>query len=455
MRKLTPIAAGLGLVAAAVSLTACSSTPTAEDYDGQKVTITVGNQPPASQEAELAYFNEKLDAFRAAHPNWTIDTSEAVWDATTFPALLAGNNLPTTIGVPFTEVSGLVERGQVAEISDALDTAGLTDQLNASTLGIAQDADGGIYGIPVQAYALGLAYNRDLFAKAGLDPDAPPSTWDEVRADAKAITAATGAAGFAQLTTSNQGGWILSAETYTYGGEMENADGTKVTFDSDATRSALEYLKALRWEDDTMGSNFLLDANGMAQAFASGQVGMFIIQSGAYQPLTELLGFPGADFGFTAMPTAAAGDTPVTLSGGTVQVINADATEAQKVAAAEWLDFYFLEKYRSKDAAVEDAKLKADQGTAIDIPGIPPVSDAQYQTYLGWIADLNNVPTENFAPYLALAPTQKVLPEPVASAQELYAALDPVVQAVLTDPNADIDQLLSDAASAVQAKLAR
>lgn len=452
MRKLTPIAAGLGLAVVA-SLAACTTGP--EDFESQDVTITIGNQPPASQEAELAYFTEKLDAFREAHPNWTIETSEAVWDATTFPALLAGNNLPTVIGVPFTEMSGLIQRGQVAEIGDALDAAGLSGQLNASTLEIATGPDGGVYGIPVQAYALGLAYNRALFEAAGLDPDAPPATWDEVRDAAKAITEATGAAGFAQLTTANQGGWILSAQTYTYGGTMENADGTEVTFDSDETRAALDYLRALRWDDNTMGSNFLLDANGMAQAFASGQVGMFVIQSGAYQPLTELLGFPREDFGFTAMPTVEAGADPVTLSGGTVAIVNATATEAQKVAAATWIDYYFLEKYRSQGAAVADAELKAEQGTAIDIPGLPPVSDEQYATYLEWISDLNNVPTSNFAPYLALAPRQVVLSEPVASAQELYAALDPVVQAVLTDPNADVDALLADAAAAVQAKLAR
>ena len=453
MRKLTPIAAGIA-VAVVASLAACSpSAPT--DFESEEVTITIGNQPPASQEAELAYFNDKLDAFREAHPNWTIETSESVWDATTFPAQLAGGNLPTVIGVPFTEMAGLIERGQVAEIGDALETAGIADQLNASTLEIVKDGQDGVYGIPTLAYALGLAYNRALFEAAGLDPDAPPSTWDEVRDVAKTITEETGQAGFSQLTTANQGGWILSAETYSYGGSMENADGTEVTFDSPETREALEYLRALRWEDESMGSNFLLDANGMAQAFAAGQVGMFVIQSGAYQPLTELLGFPAEDFGFTALPTVERGDAPTTLSGGNVEIVNASATDAQKAVAVAWIDWYFLEKYRSEEAAVADARLKAEQGTAIDIPGLPPVSDEQYATYLEWIADLNNVKVENFAPYLALAPGQIVLPEPVASSQELYAALDPVVQAVLTDPDADIDALLADAAAAVQAKLAR
>ena len=43
--------------------------------------------------------------------------------------------------------------------------------------------------------------------------------------------------------------------------------------------------------------------------------------------------------------------------------------------------------------------------------------------------------------------------EPIVHTQELYAALDPVVQAVLTDKNADIDALLDAANKQVQAIL--
>jgi hypothetical protein len=48
---------------------------------------------------------------------------------------------------------------------------------------------------------------------------------------------------------------------------------------------------------------------------------------------------------------------------------------------------------------------------------------------------------------------QPLINEPVAHTQELYAALDPVVQAVLTDPNADINALLDAANTQVQAVL--
>jgi hypothetical protein len=45
---------------------------------------------------------------------------------------------------------------------------------------------------------------------------------------------------------------------------------------------------------------------------------------------------------------------------------------------------------------------------------------------------------------------QQLVNEPVAHTQELYAALDPVVQAVLTDKNANIDTLLTAADKQIQ-----
>ena len=52
---------------------------------------------------------------------------------------------------------------------------------------------------------MGLLYSRKLFAQAGLDPDHPPATWDEVRADAKKIAAlGDGIVGYADYSASNQ-----------------------------------------------------------------------------------------------------------------------------------------------------------------------------------------------------------------------------------------------------------
>src|SRR5690606_28768667 len=111
-----------------------------------------------------------------------------------------------------------------------------------------------------QAYAMGLHYNRALFEQAGLDPDSPPTTWEEVREAAKAISDATGKAGFAQMTMNNTGGWQLTAATVAHGGRTQSGEEGSYTstINNPGTVAALEFLKALRWEDNSMGSNFLL-----------------------------------------------------------------------------------------------------------------------------------------------------------------------------------------------------
>jgi hypothetical protein len=51
--------------------------------------------------------------------------------------------------------------------------------------------------------------------------------------------------------------------------------------------------------------------------------------------------------------------------------------------------------------------------------------------------------------------TQRLVPEPPASTQSVYHALDSVVQAVLTDRNANVQQLLDQANATAQELISR
>lgn len=48
--------------------------------------------------------------------------------------------------------------------------------------------DGKLYGVPKATNTIALYYNKDMFKAAGLDPEKPPQTWDELVADAKKLT---------------------------------------------------------------------------------------------------------------------------------------------------------------------------------------------------------------------------------------------------------------------------
>ena len=433
-------------------LAACGSS--APEESAGPVEIVIGNQPAATEAARLELFNSLVARFKSQHPDYVVTTTEDGWDSQTFAARLTAGDLPTVMGVPFTEIRGLIERKQVADLTDAVSALGVTDVINPQLVDLVS-ADGKTYGVPTMAYAMGLVYNRALFEKAGLDPDAPPTTWDGVRAAAKTITEKAGVPGFAQVTTDNQGGWVLGAQAASRGGSLVNEAGDKITFDDAATTDSLQLLHDMRWTDNSMSPNGLMAALDLAQAFAGQQVGMFILQSDAYRPLTEQLAFPAADFGFAAMPTVSESDAPITLSGGNIDIVRPDASPAQAKAAVEWIQLAELAKFTDKDAARADATALASQGSAVAIPGLPVVNAQAYDQYLSWISDINNVPIENFRPYLDKVATQEVRSEPPVKGQDIYATLDPVVQAVITDQNADIATLVSGAATTAQGLLSR
>jgi multiple sugar transport system substrate-binding protein len=87
------------------------------------------------------------------------------------------------------------------------------------------------------------------------------------------------------------------------------------------------------------------------------------------------------------------------------------------------------------------------------VPALPIFDKATYDESQIWIKDYINVPTAQMTAFTSQIFDQQLVNEPVAHTQDLYAALDPVVQAVLTDQNADINALLDAANTQIQAIL--
>ncbi len=84
---------------------------------------------------------------------------------------------------------------------------------------------------------------------------------------------------------------------------------------------------------------------------------------------------------------------------------------------------------------------------------LPIFSQANYEQSQEWITQYINVPLADMKGYTDVMFTQNLVPEASASVQDLYAQLFPVVQAVISDEGADIDQLLEDANAAGQSAI--
>jgi ABC-type glycerol-3-phosphate transport system substrate-binding protein len=107
---------------------------------------------------------------------------------------------------------------------------------------------GQLYGIPMDSAAISMYYRRDLFKEAGLDPDKPPTTWDEVAEYGRKLVKKDSNGNIVRA------GWSwearsLSSHFYYWGTllpqkgvDFLNAEGTRNGLDNAGGHAAFEYL---------------------------------------------------------------------------------------------------------------------------------------------------------------------------------------------------------------------
>jgi ABC-type glycerol-3-phosphate transport system substrate-binding protein len=359
--------------------------------------------------------------------------------------------------VPFTDARALGDAGQLADITAEAKALPYFSKYNKAVIAEGTDSKGQIVALPKGAYAQALHYNRQLFQQAGLDPNKPPTTWAQLRADARQIARKTGKAGYAEMgKDDNTAGWILTTLTYALGGRMETGIGTaaKATLNNPQTVTALNLLHAMRWVDNSMGSNFDYGWSDINQAFAAGQVGMYISGSDVYTNLVQASNVNPAIYGLAPIPLAKHKNVGV-LGGGTLAAVKPNASAAERAAAVKWIDFYYEEPLVSKTQAIRNAKTLVANKQPVGVPALPVFDKAQYDLANTWIKPFVNVPLAQMKPFTTGIFNQRLIPEPEASTQSVYHSLDAVVEAVLTDRNADITSLLNQANSTAQSLISQ
>lgn len=168
--------------------------------------------------------------------------------------------------------------------------------------------DGKLWSIPWQRSTPMFYYNKEHFAEAGLDPENPPQTWDEV------IEAAT------KLVKKDDKGnvtrwgmelainfWLFKPLVLQAGGTLDNEEGTKLNIDSPEAREALNYMK-------TMISQGSMPAikqwSETVSDFAAGAASMIYNSTGALGYIKSSM---KDEFGTAFLP---AGERQVAIEGG-------------------------------------------------------------------------------------------------------------------------------------------
>ena len=442
----------LAMAVALASLVAVAATAAALGSTQKSVTISVASLIPGSSQAAINQFNAQVAEFEKANPSIKIKPVEYQWTAPTFAAKLAAGTLPTVFEVPFTDARTLGDNGQLADLTALVKKLPYYGKYNKAVLAEGTDSKGQIVALPKGAYAQALHYNRKLFEQAGLDPNKPPTTWAAVQKDALAISQKTGKAGYVEMAKDdNTAGWILTTLVYSLGGRMERGVGTKAvaTLNNPQTVTALNMLHHMRWNDNSMGANFDYGWSDINQAFAAGTVGMYVSGSDVFTNLVQAYQINPSIYGLAPLPLAKNKNAGV-LGGGTLAAVKPSAKGTELAAAVKWIDFFYEEPLISKKQAIRNAQTLVANKQPVGVPALPLFNKKQSQLANSWIQPYINVPIAQMKPFLSGIYNQKVIPEPEASTQSVYHSLDAVVEAVLTNRNADVQSMLQQANQAAQ-----
>ncbi|MBV9813624.1 MAG: sugar ABC transporter substrate-binding protein [Acetobacteraceae bacterium] len=141
---------------------------------------------------------------------------------------------------------------------------------------------GGSYGVPTNNEVVGLIWNAAVFRDAGLDPETPPATWDELVAFARQITQRTGKSGYGVVARVNGGDtpFRFMPQAWAYGGgALDEADAhatyKQVLIDSPGTRAALQLSADMYLRDHSAPRSALTNTSQDNDSiFISGQLGM-------------------------------------------------------------------------------------------------------------------------------------------------------------------------------------
>jgi ABC-type glycerol-3-phosphate transport system substrate-binding protein len=427
---------GAGALSLEAFIAACSTGSTASSA----VSASVNSLPPSSNPGALHVFNELVKQFQQAYPNEKIVGKNDPYDPTTYFARLAAGQQEDGVQSYFTEPPLLISKHAAADITSlAKGWSGFADYA-PSIAQLVSDSSGKVYGIPTNGYTLGIYYNRKMFQAAGLNPDKPPTTWQDFRAAAKALTTSS-VAGFAETSTGNQGGWHFTNWMYTAGGDLQSADGTKATFNSAKGVSVLQLLKDMRFTDNSMTKEQNFTQAQTLQLLATNKVAMVVMAPDQLNTLKSQYGADLKNFGMGPMPQNGGN---ATLAGGNLWVFNPKSS-ADVIKAA--FDYVVYSNF-NLDVVENSLALASSSGQAVGAPTVV-LFKGDFQSKLTALnTKYATVPLENYQTFINSG--LGVRTEPRRQTQKMYAGLDSPMQAVLTNQSADPQAVLNQAAQQFQ-----
>ena len=224
----------------------------------------------------------------------------------------------------------LIEQGQIVAFEDIEGVdQGWLDSFYPALMANGR-IEGKTWGIPFQRSTIVAYYNKDMFRAAGLDPEAPPASWDEMVSMGKALTK-DGTYGL-MIPSTGYPYWMFQALAIQNGKELMSGDGLETYFDDPAVVETLEFWKSLSTEHGIMPTG-TVEWGTLRQAFLEGQTAMMWHSTGN---LTAVKNEASFDFGVSVLPANVRPGSPT--GGGNFYVFE-DTTAEERAAALKLIAF--------------------------------------------------------------------------------------------------------------------
>ncbi|GAA2227134.1 ABC transporter substrate-binding protein [Herbiconiux moechotypicola] len=370
-------------------------------------------------------FDAMVDEYNSSHPGVEISTSQ-VPNADFLTKLRASATSKT---LPDLAIGDLVWVPQIEQIGSLAD---LTPYIPADTLADITPAltsfgtiDGKQVSVPVSANNLAYMYNKTLFEEAGLDPEDPPTTWEELMADGKAVLEKTGLPGYDLFTQAGDNGegltWNFQVNLWQAGGEFLTEDNSAAAFNTPEGEKALQF-----WVD--------LIESGVSPYAKWGEFEKG--QGGSAQEGSWMVGIWAADppfeFGTAKAPYPSDG-VPATNLGGE-QAMVFDNSDETTEAAADFLS-WFLEPEQVTSWSEQTGMLPVTTSVATsdDYLGWVEETEPRLLPYVEQMADAHARPNTPLYPKISMA---------FATAIETALSGDATVQEALDAAEAAVDDVI-------------
>ncbi|MFC6465339.1 ABC transporter substrate-binding protein [Marinilactibacillus sp. GCM10026970] len=276
-------------------------------------------------EAIIEDYNESQDTVTVEH---VYQPWGDIW--TKSLAAIAGGNAPDVIVQDINSVKQRAEAQQATNIQEYLDADDISGDFYPQLWETVLYEDEA-YALPFNTDTQVLFYNKTAFEEAGLDPETPPATWDELEEMARVLDQGSGNSweqiGFYPRWNIGADVWALNAD----GGNSWFDNSGEVAINTPEKVEALEWM--LEWQDyygrDTINQYEAEFGSGVSDPFISGLVSMRGQNINYYTNLVENAP-DDFEFGVAPLPEKEAGSGHWSWGGGFVLEVPANTDHPEE-----------------------------------------------------------------------------------------------------------------------------